>query len=303
MKRTILTSLATAGLFEALTLVATQDKTVRAASPWQDDPYDAVVSLAVFTVPMLALAIAQRLPAWRAPGGPDRVQQLTRAAGVMIALVGLTAGFEWASVIGRVHASAWDTRTAVLIAGLVAVTALTVALAVPLVRGLGSPAGWRHDWLGDVVLVWGKPLRVATPQAADWVRRHALAVFAALSLIAGAGMAGSLAVGESWTDPVLIGWAVAVLTTSYLAFCVISNALAGFIARPPRTPRRRAAETSVVAGGVGIQVAVAFRDVLWRALGLDGSLTSVPALVALTFGAGLLTAVVTAGLLARKGST
>jgi hypothetical protein len=293
MKTTIIASLGTAALFEALTLLATQDRTVRAAGPWQDDPYDAVVSLAEFTVPMLALAIAQRLPAWRAPGGPDRVRQMTRAAGVMIALVGLTAGFEWAAVIGRAHRSAWDARTAVLIAGLAVVTVLTIAVAPRLVRGLGSSAGWRHDWLGDVVLVW----RVLTPASVVWVRRHAVAVFAVLSLVAGAGMAGGLAVGEGWTDPVLIGWAVAVLTASNFAFCVISNALAGFVSR---TPRRRAAETSVVAGCVGTQVAVAFRDVLWRAFG-GGPLTSVPALVTLTAGAGLVTSV--AWLLVGRGDS
>jgi hypothetical protein len=67
----ILASLGTACLFEVLTVLATQDKTVRAASPWQDDPYDAVVSLTQFAVPMLALVIALRLLAWRSPGGPD----------------------------------------------------------------------------------------------------------------------------------------------------------------------------------------------------------------------------------------
>jgi hypothetical protein len=72
-------SLGAAGLFEVLTLVATQDKTVRAASPWQDDPYDALVSLTQFAVPILALVIALRLLAWRAPGGPDRERRGARA--------------------------------------------------------------------------------------------------------------------------------------------------------------------------------------------------------------------------------
>jgi hypothetical protein len=43
-------------------VLATQNKTVRAVSPWQDDPYNATQ----FVVPMLALVVALRLLAWRA---------------------------------------------------------------------------------------------------------------------------------------------------------------------------------------------------------------------------------------------
>ncbi|MFJ9151976.1 hypothetical protein ACIRP7_28860 [Streptomyces sp. NPDC102270] len=82
-------ALGAAAAFEALTVLETQDKTVRAASPWQDDPYDVMVSLVQFTVPMLALVIALRLLAWRAPGGADRARQTLRAAGVMLTLAGL----------------------------------------------------------------------------------------------------------------------------------------------------------------------------------------------------------------------
>jgi hypothetical protein len=305
----IVMSLGTAGLFEAVTVLATQDRAVRAASPWQDDPYDAVVSLAQFTVPMLALVIALRLPAWRSPGGPDRLQQTMRAAGAMAALIGLAAGFEWASVIAGAHASSWGRWTSVLIAGLVAASAFTVVVVALLVRGrrpLGSAARWRHDWLGDVLLICRRfPVlrRVASLRAAGWVRRHAMAVFTVVSMAAAAVIAGALAAGEGWTDPVLIGWAVGVTATSNLAFCVISNAIAGFIARPPRTPRRRVVETSAIAGCLAIQVAAAFRDALWRAIS-GRSLTSVAALVGLTLGAGLLTAAVTAGfMLARTSRT
>jgi hypothetical protein len=130
----ILASLGTACLFEVLTVLATQDKTVRAASPWQDDPYDAVVSLTQFAVPMLALVIALRLLAWRSPGGPDREQQTVRAAGVMTALIGLTLVFEWAAVIGGAHASSWGMWTSVLISGLVVASMLTVVVMALLMR-------------------------------------------------------------------------------------------------------------------------------------------------------------------------
>jgi hypothetical protein len=59
------------------------------------------------------------------------------------------------------------------------------------------------------------------------------------------------------------------------------------------------AEASAVAGGAAVQVAVAFRAELWTDIGVE-SAKSVPALVALTLGAGLATSLATAGLLALR---
>lgn len=301
----VLTCLGTAGVFEALTVFATQDKTVRAASPWQDDPYDAVVSLAQFTVPMLGVVIALRLFAWRAPGGPDRVQQTIRAAAAMTALVGITLIFEWAAIIAGAHAASWGAWTSVLIGGLVVASLLTAVITVLLVRRRaprGSSSRWRHDWLGDIVLVcrWVPVVRHwATPAVAAWIRRRAMTVFVTLSVLAAAVTIGFLAVGERWTDPLLIAWALVVETTSNLAFCLVCNRVAGFIARPPLTRPRSTAEASLLAGCVTLQVATAFRDALWPVFG-TGPLTSVPAVVALTLGAGLAASLVTAVLLLAR---
>ncbi|WP_165978665.1 hypothetical protein [Actinomadura darangshiensis] len=292
-------SLGTAALFEALTVLATQDKAVRAVSPWQDDPYDVAVSLCQFTVPMLALVILLRLPAWRMPGGPDRRQQTERAAGAMTTLIGLTLIFEWSAVISGAHDSLWSTWTMVLIGGLVTASILTLVVAAMLLRcrrPRGSSRRWQHDWLGDVVTVCRRiPAlrRWAEPEAAEWVRRRAMTVFITLSLLAAAGITGAQAIGEQWTNPLLIAWMLVVETTSYLAFCLISNAIAGFIARPADTGPRRLTETSVITGSVAILFTTAFRDVLWPGA---GPLTSVPALVALTLGAGLITSLVATGI-------
>ncbi|GAA2501754.1 hypothetical protein [Streptomyces longisporus] len=296
------TSLGTAGVFEALTVLETQDKTVRAASPWQDDPYDVVVSLAQFAVPVLALVIALRLLVWRAPGGADRARQTVRAAGALLTLVGLTVVSEWAAVIAGAPASPSGTWASVLIGGLVVSSVLTLVAAVSLARcrrRRRSAGGPGSDWLGDAVLLCRRiPVlrRWAGPDAAVWVRRRAMTVFVTLSTLTAATLTGAQAIGERWTDPLLIAWFLVVAATSHLAFCVISNAVAGFIARPPRTRPRRIAEASAVAGCVAISVATAFRDALWPLFG-TGSLTSVPALAALTLGAGLATSLVTAALL------
>ncbi|WP_369363295.1 hypothetical protein AB5L52_09225 [Streptomyces sp. CG4] len=294
-------NLGVAAVFEAWTVLATQDKTVRAASPWQDDPYDVVVSLTQFTAPMLALVIGLRLLAWQAPGGADRARQTVRAAGVMTALVGLTLTSEWAAVVARTPSS-FSGWTSVLISGLVVNSVLTVAAAVPLVRRRRWPGASRvprHDWLDDAVFVCRRiPVvrRWAGADAVEWVRRRAMTVFVALSALAAAGITGAQAIGEHWTDPLLIAWMLIVVGTCKLAFCVISNAVAGFVARSPRTRLRRIAEASVVAGCVAISVATAFRDALWPVFG-TGPLTSVPALAALTLGAGPATSVITAALL------
>ena len=284
-------SLGAATVFEVLTVLETQDQAVRAASPWQDDPYDTAVSLAVFTVPALALLIGLRLLAWRWPGGYDRGRQLVRAAAVMTALAGLTAVCEWAAVAVRAHRSSWSGRTSLLIAGLAAQTLLLVVAALLLARRRrprGSPAGWRHDWLADVTgacalipVVRRWPAR----RAADWVRAHAMRVFTAASLLAAAGVTGALAVGERWTSPLLIAWAVTAETAAFLAFCVISNAAACFIARPPRSPARLVAEAAVVSGGVVVQLAIAFHDPLWH-LARGRPLASAADLAVLTLGPG-----------------
>jgi hypothetical protein len=263
-------SLGAAAVFEVMTVLETQDQAVRAVSPWRDDPYNTAVSLAVFTVPALAVLIGLRLLAWRWPGGFDRGRQVVRAAAVMTALAGLTAACEWAAVAERAHRSSWSGRTGLLIAGLAAQTLLLAVAAGLLARRRqprGAPVGWRHDWLADVTgacalipVVRRWPAR----RAAAWVRAHAMGVFTAASLLAAAGVIGALAVGERWTSPLLIGWAVTAETAAFLAFCVISNAVACFIALPPRPPARRAAEAAVVLGGVAVQLAIAFHDPLWQ---------------------------------------
>ncbi|GAA3302656.1 hypothetical protein Dvina_51260 [Dactylosporangium vinaceum] len=303
----VLAALATAVAFEAQAVLATQDKTVRAVSPWQDDPYDAFVSFALVAVPPLVVVIAGRLPLWRAPGGPDRQQQTARAAGALTGLVGLTLAAEWAAVGACAHSAVWSGRTTALIAGLAGQTILTAAVAGTLwLRRAprGTARGWRHDWLGDVVLLAGRvPLarRWATPHVAVWVRGHTTGVFAAASLLAGIGVIGAQALGEGWTDPLLIGWAVTVVATSMFAFSVATNAVAGFITRPARTRTARTAEAAVLAGSVALSLMTAIRDSVWTAV-TGRPVGSVLGLVCLTVGAGLAASALTAAVLVARSN-
>lgn len=301
----VLAGLGVAAAFEVTALPETQDKAVLAASPWRADPYHTAVSLAVFAVAVLASATALRLLARRAPDGRDRARQLVRAAGTSTAAVAVALAFEWAAVVGGPPASQWGTSVAVQVGGVAAVSVLTAAATPLLVRARrqrGWSGRWRDDWLGDAVFLCRRISvlrRWVGPRAAAWTRRRALTVFLALSLLAAAAVTGAQAVGERVTDPLLIAWMLTAETAANLAFCVISNAVAGFVARPPRTRARRVAETSVVAGCLATVLAIAFHDQLWSVLG-SGPLTAA-ALAALTLGAGLAGSLVTAALLSAAG--
>lgn len=299
----VLTGLGVAVLFEALTVLATQDHAVRSVSPWQADPYDAMVGPVQVVVPPLVAAVALRLAAWRRPGGPDRAAQTVRAVSAMTVLIGVALGFEWAAVARREHAAVWDGRTALLVAGLAVTSVLAVTAGALLVRR-GRPRAdrgpWRYDWLGDAVLLCRRmPIlnALVTEPAARWVRRHATAVFVGLSLLVGGGVTAGQAVGERWTDPLLVVWMAAVETTMFLALCVIGNAVAGFVARGARGSAGRVAGVAVVAACVGIRLAVGFRDPVWTAV-TGTVVTTVPILVGLTLGAGVVAAALACAVLA-----
>ncbi|WP_433202473.1 hypothetical protein ACQP00_32415 [Dactylosporangium sp. CS-047395] len=281
--------LAVAAVFEVAAYVAKQ----HTVSPWRDDPYDVVVSFALLAVPMLALALALRMPAWRAPGGPDRARQTARAAGALLAVVWLTVGTAWSAVVARAPVPA------PFVAGLAGMSLLSLGGTVAWFvhrppRGEGR--GWRHDWLGDLPLVnrW-------FPGLAEPTRAHATGVFAALSLLAAAGIVGAQAVGERWSDPLLIGWAFLVEAASLFAFCVVTNAVAGFIARPERSRTARVTEGAVLAGTAGLVLMTAFRDPLWTAV-TGAPVVAVPTLVALTVGAGLAAAAIAIAVLLGRAA-
>ncbi len=297
-------NLVAATVFSVLSVVETQRKAVWRSSPWREDPYYTVVSLAAFAVVMLALAIALRLPARGRVGGAQRAQQTVRAAGAITAVITFTVAFEWAAVIAARNVVRQGGWPATQVGGLVVTTVLALAAGASLGRGRRPRHGpgewhpdWRHDWLEDVIWLCGRLpglRRWINPRLAVWTRRHAMALFLVLSVLAAAVIAGAQVVGEGVRDPLFITWLLVAETAANLAFCVLSNAVAGFIARPPRRRARRIVETSVVAGCLADVAAIAFHDPLASALGTR-ELTSA-SLAALTLGAGLAVSLLAASL-------
>lgn len=296
----IRSALLAAVVFEACTVLATQVKPIRAVSPWQDDPFDVAVSVAIFAVPVLACVIVLRLLVWRFSGSTSRPSQLRGAALTMVGICAGTEAFEWVALATGQHRSAWDGRTAGLVVGLVvssALTALSLALLIRMRREAIPADGAAVDWLNDaVVLARRIPIvrTMATETTADWIRRHAMTVFVVVSVLGAFGVIGALAVSEGWTDPVLFGWMVCVETASNLAFCVLSNHVAGFIARPARSTGRRRTEAAVVVGCISVQVAIAFRSAIWQVVAEPSGQTKVGALVVLTLVAAVASGALTA---------
>ncbi len=275
-------SMALAVLFEVFLVLCTQDKSLMAVTPWQDDPYHAWISLAVFAVPMLLVVTAVRAVGGRLPWGSGdggRPRDLVKAGVLLTAFVGATAVVCWVAVVLREHRSSWDGRTTLLLVALAALSTASPAVAWLGVRDLSRLGRERRtDWVGDVL-----PAALAA-----WVRRHDRGVFLGASAIAALVIVGALAVGERWTDPLLIGWALLVEVTCYYAFCVLTNAVLGFVDRPERDPQP---ERAVVLGSLALQVAVAFHGQLEPLAGI-GSPDGVPRLVEVTLVPGLLVFVV-----------
>jgi hypothetical protein len=294
-------AIACAALFYAVTVAATQIASVRARSPWQDDPYNVMVSCALVTVPVLAVMLVVRIAARRSrptetgAAAGDAERQMLRATLALLLIVDATLVFEWAAVIGGAHRTAWTVATGWLLAGAVATTLSAAPLTVLALRaGAARRLGrrWNEDWLGDLASLVDRMAgagRLNLTLVVAGVRRHAVPVFAAASVAGAAAIIGALAYSEGWTDPWLFGWALAVGATSNFAACMIVNAVAGVVARP--APRRPQLEVAVVAGCVAVQFAVAFRGPIWTAL-TGRSADTLAALTELTIGAAVTTAVV-----------
>jgi hypothetical protein len=291
-------TVACAALFEAVTVLATQLKSVRAHGPWQDDPYNVMVSFALFVVPVLAVMLVARLASRRSHPTDaatatlgDAERQMLRAALALIVVIDATLIAEWASVLRGAHRAAWNAATGGLLVGAAATTLCAAALTALLLHNGAARRlrrQWNEDWLGDYASLLDRVRgvgRLNLTAVVTGVRRHAVLVFATASLAGAAAIIGALAYSEGWTDPALFGWALAVETSSNFCACMIINAVAGVVARPePGHPRL---EVAVVAGCVAVQFAVAFRELIWKAL-TGRSADTLPALAGVTGGAAVL---------------
>src|SRR5689334_17876552 len=179
-----------------------RDRAVRAHSPWQDDPYDALVSFTQLLVPVMVAAGVARAQLCRRlePLPAARLDGLVRAARLVVLLVAATAGVDVVAVALGTHREAWTPVTAA--SSLAAATLVGAAGVVWLrLRAVDVPGGRGAgpDWAavaGALLRAWAtspSPLRAPLRRAArvvdrlvdGWVRPRPVTAAAALALAAG----------------------------------------------------------------------------------------------------------------------
>jgi hypothetical protein len=274
--------------FTVFAAVTTQDRAVRAHSPWQDDPYDALVSFTQLLVPVMVAAGVARAQLCRRlePLPAARLDGLVRAARLVVLLVGATAGVDVVAVALGTHREAWTPVTA---ASSLAAAALVGAAGVVWLRlravdvpgGRGAGPDWAAD-AGALLRAWAtlpSPLRAPLRRAArvvdrlvdGWVRPRPVTAAAALALAAG-GLESAVIGWREKGFGALFAFVVVVEVTSVFSALVAANGYLRVLSvdRPLGRVRRLVLVTGTAAC-FGLSLAVAFRDPLWRLLGLgDG---------------------------------
>ena len=155
--RAVLGAPLAACVFIAFTWIAKELPELYDYEPWRDEPYDAMVSFAMWCVPLLLGLCALRVPlCLRHRSLPvRRALDLVRAGRLLLGFVLLTLAGEWTSVALGAHADTWTATTAALIAALAVVTAVAVDAAVAMHRAAREPL-WRAapaqpDWVADAI--------------------------------------------------------------------------------------------------------------------------------------------------------
>lgn len=310
-----LTSLA----FVAFAYATTQSPGIRDGSPWQNDPYDGVVSFTEFLVPTVLLLVLARATLWRRgqPQPAFRINQLTRAGLVSTVLVGMTVVTDWLAVALGADRALWDDATPWLIAGLVPLTLLATASLVlqrVTLRKLPHTADDRPDgdWLDDLAELAQRVTGRRAERPVGFVREHIVAFAVLLSLITSTGITTLEAVGEGWDNPLLFVVGVLIGLGGFLAFCLISNVVLHIAVPCERTPRRRPGSSrlrratwiAVIAGALALPVCAVLRDRIWLLLGSHAEVDSVGVFAGITIVGALLIGILAfgAGLTWSRGS-
>ena len=280
----IVGTLLVAMVFFAFAWVTKELPALYVHEPWQDDPYDAVVSLALWCVPLLIALCALRIPLCRKsrPLPVRRVLDLLRVSRAVIAVVLVTLVVNWVSVATRAHASDWDAWTMALIAGLALVSVLAVAGAVALRRAgrtrLPPSSPPQPDWLADALALAERESHVLGPWRPAGLRAlrfldRAVVRRVRLHPVAAAGL-GSVALAAALDtpqillegyEPALAALFVTISACSMFAFLVVAGTYLRIVGREPSAPR--AVVVALVASAASVPLAASFRGSLWWVLG------------------------------------
>ncbi len=154
----VVTSLALVAVFAVFMWLSKETAALNVSQPWQDDPYDVLVSLDFVVLPLLVAAGALRaqlcrrysvLPARRLV---DLLCVCRAAVGVCL----VTELGEWVAVALGLHRAQWTALTAWQVAALLTATAAMVGAGLGLSRAARAvnrvaEAAPQPDWLSDAV--------------------------------------------------------------------------------------------------------------------------------------------------------
>jgi hypothetical protein len=125
--------------FGALFAISTQFASIRAHSPWAEDPYDAVVSIAALVLPVVAAITCVRYLRWRRPGAIPlfAARQMLRGTAVALGLVWASVGACMAALVLRARVDTWGPRLGLLLVPLAVTTIAAIIASSMLHRAWG----------------------------------------------------------------------------------------------------------------------------------------------------------------------
>jgi len=276
----IVASLTLATVFAALNWLSKETPFLNLHQPWQDDPYDVVVSLDFVVLPLLVATGAWRVLLCRryATLPARRLVDLQRLCAVSVGVCLATELAEWVAVTLGLHRTAWTAATAWQVAALAGLTVATIAAALLLaetargVRRLAIPSP-QPDWLSDAMALALRAspllgrhalrtqagLRWFDARAFTWVRRRPVAVAALLSCALALPFVAAKVVLEGY-PPALVLLSFALPAAGLFAFIVpVGRYLRIVEPRQAETPGWAIAAVVACAAGV---TAFAFHDSL-----------------------------------------
>jgi hypothetical protein len=252
----IIASMALATVFTALTWLSKETQSLYVRQPWQDDPYDVLVSLDFAILPLLVGIGVLRVQLCRRDAAlpARRVTDLLRLSGATLGICLATELSEWVAVMLRLHRATWDATTAYQVTALALGTVSTVGICTLLARathavGRVSCPSSQPDWLADTVnlglrMSHGLGRRAGLGQkAVTWidtqafarVRRHPVAAAALVAAVCALPYVAAKYTLEGY-PPLLLLLSFALPAASLFALVVIVGRYLRIVAPAPGGP-------------------------------------------------------------------
>jgi len=224
----IVTSLALVASFAAFTWLSKETPSLYVRQPWQDDPYDVLVSLDFVVLPLLVATGVLRFQLCRRYSvlPARRLVDLLRICGAAVGACLVTELGEWIAVALGLHRAAWDAATIWQVVALMASTVAMVGVGLLLrsathaVDRVARPAA-QPDWLADAVTLGLRASGVLRRQgdrggaAVRWTDAHVVTRVRSHPVVAAVLLASVLALPYVATKIVLEGYPPALVLLSF----------------------------------------------------------------------------------------